>query len=215
MLVLGDAHAGDPDNREALLRAYGVTNAEQALQVGDLGHYDLPAPTHFVAGNNEDLDVIDALRAGRAPVGTANVHLLASTIGTVGGLRVAGLSGNFAPTQFEKSRSALVHGRRRHFVREDVERATALEGVDVFLCHEAPHGVDVTEAYDVGCTHVDDILEAVEPELCLVGHYHQHGESRFGATRVVTLDPVWRAYYTLDPDTLRLERHAWGSDRPD
>lgn len=44
-------------------------------------------------------------------------------------------------------------------------------------------------------------------DLCLVGHHHQHAESTFGATSVVALASVWERYYTLDPDTLALDRH--------
>ena len=218
MLVLGDAHADDPEKRAALERAYaayldgeGADNDDKvALQVGDLQAYDPPVETYFVAGNNEDLDVIEALRRGEAPPDSAavgDVHLLASEVVEVAGLRVAGLSGNDAPTQFEKDRDELAGDRRRHFVRADVEAATALEDVDVFLAHEAPHGLLEENGYDVGCPHVDDILEAVEPRLCLVGHHHRATESRFGSTRVVALAPAWERYYTLDPETLWLTSH--------
>lgn len=213
MLVLGDAHADEPTHREALQAAYADADAEVALQTGDLLWYDLPAPTYFVAGNNEDFDVIDRLRRGETR-GTRNAHLLASSVATVDGLRVAGLSGNYAPTQFEKPRRALTADRRRHFVREDVERAAELTDVAVLLTHEAPHGVRVQEDYDVGCRHVDTVLRALEPELCLVGHHHEHTESTFGSTRVVTLAPAWESYYRLDTAALTLERHATPEPEP-
>jgi hypothetical protein len=62
MLVLGDAHASEPEKRADLLAAYDAADEELALQVGDLEWYDLPVETWFVAGNNEDFDVLDALR---------------------------------------------------------------------------------------------------------------------------------------------------------
>jgi Icc-related predicted phosphoesterase len=208
MLVLGDAHATTPDRRQSLFAAYRAADAEVALQAGDLMYYALPIPTYFVAGNNEDFDVVEALRHGRLESDdVSNAVLLHSTAETVQGLRVAGLSGNYAPTQFEKSRDQLYDDRRRHFVREDVERVKRLEDVDVFIAHEAPHGLPVTEEYDVGCKHVDDVLEALEPDLCLVGHHHEHAESEFGPTRVVSLAPAWESYYELDPETLSLSRH--------
>jgi len=206
VLVLGDAHAADPANRSALFAAYDAADAAVALQAGDLMHYDLPIPTHFIAGNNEDFDVIEALRAGRSPEGVSNAHLLHSTAAEVAGRRVGGLSGNYAPTRFDADRSTLVGGRRRHFVRADVERAKALD-VDVFLSHEAPHGLPVSEEYGVGCDHVDEILRSVDPDLCLVGHHHEHAETTFGDTRVVSLAPAWESYYDLDPETLALTRH--------
>lgn len=209
MLVLGDAHATDADRRRSLFAAYRDANESVALQCGDLEYYDLPFTTYFVAGNNEDFDVIDALRHGRVRSSRVeNARLLASDAVDVEGVRVAGLSGNYAPTRYDNPRSALAGDRRRHFVRADIERAKALDDVDVLLTHQAPHGTPVSEEYDVGCTHVDDLLRTLSPDLCLVGHHHEHTESTFGDTRVVTVAPVWESYYTLDPETLALTRHA-------
>ncbi|GAB3676492.1 metallophosphoesterase family protein [Halopiger thermotolerans] len=206
MLVLGDAHAADPARRETLLELYQRVDPDRVLQVGDLEHYDLPAPTWFIAGNNEDFDVIESMRANERPFGESNVHLLASTAATVDGLRVAGLSGNYAPTKYDLPRSELAGERRRHFTREDVARARELEDVDVFLTHEAPTGL-LSYGYDPGCEHVDDLLAAIGPDLCLVGHHHKHREAEIAGTRVVSLAPAWERYYTLDSETLALEAH--------
>ncbi|WP_090619956.1 metallophosphoesterase family protein [Natrinema salaciae] len=206
MLVLGDAHASDPDRCETLLALYRTLEPDRVLQLGDLERYDLPAPTWFVAGNNEDLEIIDALRTDEELDETNNVTLLASTAATVDGLRVAGLSGNFAPTKYELSRDELTGERRRHFTHEDVERAADLEDIDVFLTHEAPNGL-LSYGYDPGCEYVDDLLETISPELCLVGHHHRHREAEIAGTRVVSLAPAWERYYTLEPETLALESH--------
>lgn len=207
MLVLGDAHADDPTNRKALLAAYNDAEHAVALQAGDLGYYDPPKPTWFIASNNEDFDLIDALRRGDPPPGVSTgLHLLASTAAEVAGLRVAGLSGNYAPTQYDRPRSALTGDRRRHFVHEDIQRLRALGSVDVLLVHEAPHGLHWF-GYDPGCDPIDSVLSALEPAICLVGHYHRHTEATLDGTRVVSLAPVWDRYYTLDPSTLDLETH--------
>nr|WP_309221811.1 metallophosphoesterase [Halorussus sp. MSC15.2] len=205
MLVLGDAHADDPDERRALLAAYRDSGDDVALQTGDLLYYDLPIPTYFVGGNNENFDVIDALRAGEDPEGTTvrNANLLASTSAEVAGLRVAGLTGNYAPTKYDESRADLTGERRRHFVRGDVERLKTVEDVDVLLTHEAAHGL-IYYGYDAGCDRIDELLEALDPDLCLVGHHHEHAESTYGDTRVVSLAPAWERYYRLDPETLEL-----------
>ncbi len=207
MLVLGDAHADDAARQRALFAAYRDADADVALQLGDLLYYDLPIPTYFISGNNEDFDVVEALRHGR--VESSDVHnavLLGNEAVEVDGLRVAGLCGNFAPTQFDRARANLRGERRRHFVREDVEAVKQLSDVDVLLTHEAPHGLPVTEDYEVGCEYVDELLEAVEPRLCLVGHHHEHAETTYGDTRVVSLAPAWEHYYRLDPGTLALDR---------
>jgi len=203
MLVLGDAHAADPENREALLAAYHATDADVALHVGDLEHYDLPVPTYFVAGNNEDFDVIESMRRNET-LGGRNARLIASTAAEVAGLCVAGLSGNYAPTQYEKSRDELSGDRRRHFTHEDIRAAMELADadVDVFLTHEPPQGF-----MGQGSAHVDEVLRTVRPDLCLVGHHHRHAEGRFEDTRLVGVEPVWESYYEMDPETLELERH--------
>ncbi|WP_276300462.1 metallophosphoesterase family protein [Halorussus lipolyticus] len=209
MLVLGDAHADDPDNRRALFAAYRAADADVALQLGDLLHYDLPIPTYFIAGNNEDFDTIDALRHGRVESSAVrNAHLLAGAVEEVEGLRIAGLSGNFAPTQYERPRPNLHGERRRHFVRGDVAAVKQLEDVDVLLTHEAPHGLPVSEDYEVGCQYIDELIEAVEPQLCLVGHHHQHAEMTYDNTRVVSLAPVQERYYHLNPETLELSSYT-------
>jgi Icc-related predicted phosphoesterase len=208
MLVLGDAHADDLANRRALLRAYDAAEENVALQAGDLMYYDLPYRTYFVAGNNEDFDVIDALRRGDRSLTDENrPHLLASTVVEIEGLRVAGLSGNYAPTRYEKSRDELRGDRRRHFTHEDVERALSLADVDVFVAHEAPHGLISEADYEVGNRYVDAIVEELSPALCLIGHHHRHAERTIGDTRVISLAPVWESYYRLDRATLSLERY--------
>jgi predicted phosphodiesterase len=234
MLVLGDAHADDPNNRRALLSAYRAADERVALQAGDLMYYDLPYETYFIAGNNEDFDVIDALRRGdtsldagerdttldgsetdernernernRRDERSGRPHLLASTVVELGGLRVAGLSGNYAPTRYDKKRGELVGERRRHFTHEDTKRARSLTDIDVFLAHEAPHGLISDADYEVGCRYVDEIVEELSPDLCLVGHHHRHAESTFGGSRVVSLAPAWESYYHLDPASLSLSR---------
>lgn len=205
MLVLGDAHATDPDNRQALFAAYDDANEDTALQLGDLLTYDLPIPTWFIAGNNEDFDVIDALRKGEQPAGVENAHLLASSVVEHEGVRIAGLSGNYAPTRYEYARSELEGERRRHFTHEDIERLADLQDIDVLLSHEAPTGF-IYKGYDAGCEYIDELLEVLEPELCLLGHHHQHKEGMHGETRLVSLAPVWESYYLLDLADRSLER---------
>ncbi|MFB6111013.1 MAG: metallophosphoesterase [Halobacteriaceae archaeon] len=207
VLVLGDAHAERADRRRSLFAAYRASEARVALQCGDLGHYKLPIQTYFIGGNNEDFDIIAALRHGRlesADVG--NVQLLHSTVAEVAGLRVAGLTGNYAPSRFERTRQSLSGERRRHFVADEVEQACQLQDVDVFLTHQAPHGLPVDEDYRVGNDAIDRIIGAVSPDLCLVGHHHEHAETTIADTRVISLAPAWERYYELDPDGLTLQR---------
>ncbi|WP_224334706.1 metallophosphoesterase family protein [Haloprofundus halobius] len=83
------------------------------------------------------------------------------------------------------------------------------------LCHQAPHGVLRIGGRDVGCDPVDEVIEALSPDLCLLGHYHRHAEGSVGGTRVVSLAPVWERYYWLDPETLALDSYETpNSDAP-
>jgi Icc-related predicted phosphoesterase len=207
MLVFGDAHANTPERRQVLERVYEAADPNVALQLGDLFYYELPVETYFIAGNNEDFDVIDALRHGRVRSSNVkNARLLDSRAVEVQGLTVGGLSGNFAPTQYDKPRSALRGDRRRHFVRNDIQRLKQVGDLDVLLTHQAPHGTAVREDYSVGCGPVDELLAVLEPDLCLVGHHHQHTDTRVAGTRIITTAPAWESYYELDPETLAVER---------
>jgi Icc-related predicted phosphoesterase len=212
MLVLGDAHADNDSNRQFLHRAYSDTTDEYAVQVGDLLYYTLPKPTWFIAGNNEDHDRTEPAKTNDTPtdIGT-NAYLLNGTSTEINGLTVTGLSGNFAPTQFDKSRSALINDRRRHFTHEDIDRILELTptAIDILLTHEAPYNLITSENYTVGCPHIDTIIDEIQPRLCLVGHHHEHAETHRNQTRVISLAPIWDGYYTLSPDTLTLEFEPW------
>jgi Icc-related predicted phosphoesterase len=207
MLVLGDAHANTPDRRRTLLGIYEAAAGDVVLQLGDLFYYDLPVETYFIAGNNEDFDVIDALRHGRIrSSAVSNARLLDSRTVDLAGLTIGGLSGNYAPTQYDKPRSALRGDRRRHFVREDVEALKRVGDLDVLLTHEAPHGTAVQEEYSVGCRPIDELIEVLDPDLALIGHHHQHTVTTIDGTTVVTAAPAWESYYELDPDSLAVKR---------
>lgn len=208
MLVLGNAHASDLETKRVLAATCRAADADVALQAGSLGHYDLPVPTYFAAGGTEDLDVVDALRLGRVQSPTvSNVHLLASDAVELDGLRVGGLSGTYSESHYRRPRARLHREGRRHFTREDVERARELD-VDVFLTHEPPAGVfdpDLTDAE--GCRKVNEVLGATRPSICLVGGIGHHARESVGDTTLVSLAPVWQQYYTLDPGKLTLTRH--------
>ena len=198
------------------------------LCVGDVaddqGRYEpLPAPLHFVKGNNEGFDV---LAEGRLP---ANVNYLPNgTLRTVSGVRVAGLGGTFAPNWFETPADALPHppkgtelatpsartgspraksrdDKRRHFVREEVEACKALTDVDLFLTHEAPRPYFVGQRggrrNDAGKTPVNEVLGAMKPRLHVFGHHHRFTERQLQGVKSVGLDLVSKSYLIVDAAT--------------
>ena len=206
------------------------------LCVGDVaddqGRYEpLPAPLHFIKGNNEGFDV---LAEGSLP---ANLNYLANGIlYPIEAIRVAGMGGTFAPTWFETPAAALPHPRkgtrkatelathsagsgssraksrddkRRHFVREEVEACKALDAIDVFLTHEAPRpyfvGPRGGRGNDAGKTPVNEVLAAMKPRLHVFGHHHRFTERDLQGIRSVGLDLVSKSYLIVDASTFEYE----------
>lgn len=186
------------------------------LCVGDVasadGRYEpLPAPLHWIKGNNENFD---AIASGRFP---ANLHYIpnGAAVG-IDGLMVAGLGGTFAPTMYEVAAADLPHptrstakattlaDRRRHFVREEVDRCKALSGIDVFLSHEAPVPFRVGRV-QAGKRPINDVLAAMRPRLHLFGHHHRFQEGTAEGVRSTCLDGVAGSYLLIDRKTLEYQ----------
>ena len=214
--ALGDIH-GDFDSTRRIMTRH--PEIPFWICVGDVadaeGRYEsLPSPLHFIKGNNEGFDAIDA---GALP---ANLHFLPNaTRRTLGTLRVAGLGGTFAPSWFDTPAANLPHPRkgtqkateladkRRHFVREEVEKCKQLEGVDVFLTHEAPRPYFVGHGRggrpnDAGKTPVNEVLAAAKPRLHLFGHHHRFSTQERQGVHSVGLDLVSKSYLLVAADTL-------------
>ena len=186
------------------------------LCVGDLpdgkGHYEpLPAPLHWIKGNNENFDLI---AAGRFP---DNLHYIPNGQPTViDGLRVAGLGGTFAPTMYELAAADLPHptkgtakatelaDRRRHFVREEVDRLKCLEEVDIFMSHEAPVPFRVGRI-QAGKRPINEVLLAMKPRLHLFGHHHRFEAAIVDGIPSVCLDLVRNSYLLIDRKTLEYQ----------
>jgi len=217
--ALGDIHGDFESARRVMARHPEVPFW---LCVGDVaddeGRYEaLPAPLHWIKGNNENFDVIDA---GIFP---GNLHYLPNArLAEIGGIRVAGLGGTFAPSWYDTPSASLPHPRkgsakatgladkRRHFVREEVDACRALRAVDVFLSHEAPRPYFAgtgPRRNDAGKTPVNEILAAMQPRLHLFGHHHRFTEQDRQGVRSVGLDVVADSYLLIDAGTFEYDRH--------
>ncbi len=212
--ALGDIHGDFTSARRIMERHPEVPFW---LCVGDVadaeGRYEgLPAPLHWIKGNNENFD---AIASGELP---ANLHFIANgTLTTIDGLRVAGLGGTFAPTMYEVPAADLPHpkkssakatelaDRRRHFVRDEVEACKRLTEVDVFLSHEAPRPFRVHRGIDAGKTPINEILSAMRPRLHLFGHHHRFSQLDVSGVRSVCLDLVSNSYLLIDLKTLEYQ----------
>ena len=217
--ALGDIHGDFAGARRVIERHPDVPFW---LCVGDLadgeGRYEsLPAPVYWIKGNNENFD---AIAAGAVP---EPLHYLPNARPTdIGGIRVAGLGGTFAPSWYDTAASALPHPRkgsakateladkRRHFVREEVDACRTLTGVDVFLSHEAarPYFAGTgARRNDAGKTAINEILASMRPRLHLFGHHHRFTEQEREGVRSVGLELVGDSHLLIDADTLAYERY--------
>jgi Icc-related predicted phosphoesterase len=208
--ALGDIH-GDFASVRRIMRQH--PDVHHWLCVGDVadaeGRYEgFDAPLHWIKGNNENFDLI---ASGDLP---ANLHYIPNgVLRMIGGLRVAGLGGTFAPTMYETPAAALPHpkkgtakatelaDRRRHFVKEEVDACKALVKVDVLLTHEAPRPFRV-KGNDAGKTPINEILSAMKPRLHLFGHHHRFVEATISGVRCVCLDVVSQSHLLVDVATL-------------
>ena len=190
------------------------------VSVGDLaddrGRYEaVPSPLFWIKGNNENFD---AIASGDLPDGLR--FLNNGQLVEIDGLRVAGVGGTFAPTWYETAASALPHPRkgterataladkRRHFVKEEVDRCKGFDRLDLFLSHEAARPYRVRgKGPDAGKTPINEVLAAARPRLHLFGHHHELTDQVRQGVRSIGLDLVSRSYLLLDEKTLDVEVH--------
>jgi Icc-related predicted phosphoesterase len=191
--------------------------------VGDLasrtGAYPAPPrPLFWIKGNNEDFERIAAWEAGEAQ--PPNLHYIRNGTATdVGGLRVAGLGGTYAPKWFEAHAADLAHGRagaafekrddkRRHFVRDEAEACKQLAPIDILMTHEAARPFIVVEPrrFDAGKSAINEVLATLKPRLHLCGHHHRFSETMREGVPSVCIDRVNRSYLLIDAETLDYRR---------
>jgi Icc-related predicted phosphoesterase len=193
------------------------------LCVGDIAsrtwaYPEPPVPLYWIKGNNEDFDRIAAWEAGRDCI--ANLHFIANaTFAEVGGLKVAGLGGTYAPTWFETPAAQLPakhsDDKRRHFVREEVEACKQMRGIDILMTHEAARPFVIVDESkegrrpprrDAGKPAINDVLASMKPRLHLCGHHHRFVETVREGVPSVCIDRVNRSYLLIDADTLEYRK---------
>lgn len=230
--VIGDIHG----NFDALARVISRhPDIPFWLCVGDIanqaGAYPAPAaPLYFIQGNNEAFDRLAAFRAGTEAI--PNLHFIPNGTSVRLGLSrrsgaaaqadsivVAGVGGTFAPTWYDKSAAALTtkpkDDKRRHFLREEVDAAKKLRGVDVLLTHEAPKPfwIDLPSSTsptrkwrrDVGKEPIAEVADVLRPRLHCFGHHHVHAHFDRGGIPTVCVDRVNRSYMLVDDQSFAWE----------
>lgn len=215
--ALGDIH-GDFDSVRRIVDRH--PDVACWVCVGDLadehGRYeDVGAPVYWIKGNNENFD---AIASGDLPPSLKFVEN--GTLIVLDDVRVAGLGGTFAPTWYTTPAAELPHpckgsaratelaDKRRHFVKEEVDRCRAIPNLDLFLSHEAPrpYRVHGGRGPDAGKTPINEVLASAQPRLHLFGHHHEWSNQVRQNVRSVGLEPVSVSYLLIEPQTMSFER---------
>ncbi|RKG95685.1 serine/threonine protein phosphatase [Corallococcus sp. CA053C] len=230
-LAVGDVEAfrhADDHRRKAAKRAMPAEFAEYAD-----GLRRMKRPLYFIGGNNEDFEALHDLPDGGelAP----DVHYLGRAgLRTLGGLRVAYLSGIHAPRFIDqplKRPTSLDTAKQAGYFRApEVERVAALKDVDLLLVHEWPRGI-VHKAREerlapalplpspwIGNPVTRKLVDAVHPRWVLCGHSHKPFAVSLEAlgrtqSRVACLDQAARpdtAVFWLEFEGREAQRAGWG-----
>ena len=206
--AVGDLH-GDFDALDRVMArhpevAFWVCPGDLAAEDGEYPHPR--APLYWIKGNNEDFDFVAAQPAGGGTL--PNLHYIPNGISVQAhGLTLVGLGGTFAPTWYDKPASELRRlsprdDRRRHFVHEEIDACQALQGVDIFLSHEAARPFALPRVKDAGKTPINEALSGMRPRLHLFGHHHLYSVSERQHVPSVGLDKVTESYLLFDGKTL-------------
>ncbi len=170
----------------------------------------------FVGGNNEDFEDLERFPHGGELVPGVR-YLGRAGVRTIHGLRVAFLSGIYAPTRFDRPRipatSAESSKQAGYFRQADVDIVRAVPSADVLLLHEWPRGIAGRDSAvaragargirqrhwpQVGNPHAAAVVSALRPRWVLCGHLHVPHAATLRwddgrVTRVACLDQAARA----------------------
>ena len=152
------------------------------------GDAEFPWPLYFIGGNHEPYGFLDALpdASPNSSHGASYVAPNCHYIGRAGliethGVRVAGLSGIFAPHLFHEARPDVSQfGTRSNkdwigWNEGDIEKLLTLGCADIFLLHEWPIEFGDNQRHRAGSAArewIELALESLRPKLIFCGHLH-------------------------------------------
>lgn len=144
----------------------------------------------FVGGNNEDFEDLERFPHGGELVSGVR-YLGRAGVRTVHGLRVAFLSGIYAPTRFDRPRIAATSAESSkqagYFRQADVDVVRAVPSADMLILHEWPRGIAGRDSAvaragargirqrhwpQVGNPHAAAVVSGLRPRWVLCGHLH-------------------------------------------
>ena len=170
-------------------------------KVGDFasfmnGNQSFPWPVYFIGGNHEPYGYLDEDPAGFELMPRCT-YLGRAYAGTIGGLKVCGLTGIFSEKHFTEPRPPLSaigstsNKEYTYFRTWEVERLLGEDSADVLLLHEWPSGILEPEGWTVpgsrgpgsggeapGNKYARWLLDHLRPKLVLCGHLHHRYRRR-------------------------------------
>jgi predicted phosphodiesterase len=187
--VIGDFHGSH--KRPAFELFLAEVRPDVVLCVGDLQDYrGFSVPFHFIRGNHECWAVLDELRAGslHAP----NLSYLPDGVRiTLGTFAVAGVGGNWSPTE-TKAHPRFI----RHRYLEDMRRTHA----DIVLSHETPIRFSDGKHDELTLPALRELCVRMAPRFWFSGHHHHFDIEQLGRTTIVSLGKWPRTWGWLDTD---------------
>ena len=158
------------------------------------GEAQFPWPLTFIGGNHEPYGFLDALPDGGQIAPHCHYFGRAGLI-EIGEIKIAGLSGIFAPHLFHEKRPDISQfGTRSNkdwigWNEGDIEKLLSLGRCDIFLLHEWPieFGDNQRHFADIAAREwIELALESLRPELIFCGHLHHRLRSaiRVGSANI-------------------------------
>lgn len=158
----------------------------------------VPRRTLFIKGNHEDFAWLEGQRDGDVLPGLTYLRngYTVDLIDSRGGhIRVAGIGGCYAPSDYVRRSDELQGYRRRHYTSDEIDRLASVDDVDIVLTHDAPAGVRLPrnrrgEPYISGTQGLDVLLARVRPRVCFFGHHHARVDADVAGVRCIGLNRV-------------------------
>jgi lariat debranching enzyme len=228
--AVGDVEAfrkADDHRRKAAKHQMPAEFAEYAD-----GKRSLLRPLYFIGGNNEDFEALHPMQQGGDLIPQAH-YLGRAGARELGGLRVAYLSGIYAPKHFEtplrEPRTKETQKQAGYFREPEVLSFQGVAGIDLMLTHEWPRGlvnrskrIKPLRAYRfpwIGNPVIKVLVETVRPKWLWCGHSHvpfaetiSHPDGT--QTRVACLDQAAKpegSVFWVEWEKAEPVRAGWGT----
>lgn len=234
-LAVGDVEAfrtPDDQRRKATKRSMPAEFSDYAT-----GRCTMDRTLYFIAGNNEDFEALHGLPEG-GEIAPKFYYLGRVGVRTLAGLRVAYLSGIYAPRYIDKPLLEPVSPgtikQAGYFRTWEVQRLENVRNVDLMVVHEWPRGIVSRRTAHatsgrrrelkawrvpwIGNPVTRSLVEVIKPSWLLCGHSHiayasviEHPDGRL--TRIACLDQAARpdgAVVWIEWEQGRPVRAGWG-----